>query len=267
MTQKQKKKAPRPPPPTANVRFHHPKIAGDLLVYVNPDQIKWAYGLNVQSYPTYGGEVVQILSVYWDDMGIQGTVSTYAEMENIYRWFIGYMQQATQGRDKPGYDQHPVTFVYEPRGWQFSIWPKSLPGFRYGRDVVAPTWQVVAAVKEPDATFADQIKQYSAQAALKDPELSLFGVATADFGPTADLQNNPWASPDADPTINEKNKLDAFVSKASGQLADTFSAFVQDYSTGNLANLPEFQNVSKAPAYVAQQPDQPTKKSGTVKKK
>lgn len=228
----------------ANVSFSHPLMAQPLLIDTNPDQIVWAYGLNTSVYPTYGGEVVQILSVYFDDMTVSGTVGTYAELEAIYSWFIAYMQYATQGRDQPSFDQQPVTFLYPERGWSFQIWPKALPGFRYGRDVVAPTWKLVAAVKEPDATVADQIKNLAAFNASKAGKLATFGKATADFGATGDLTSNPWASPDADPALRGQT-MSAYLAAQTKQLADTFNGFVGDFTNGNIDKLPGFSDVSQ----------------------
>lgn len=229
----------------ARVQFHHPYITRDLVININPDQVTWAYGLNTAVYPTYGGEVIQILSVYFDDMTIAGTVATYDELEAIYTWFITYMQYATQGRTNPSYDQHPVDFWYTERNWHFQIWPKSLPGFRYGRDVVAPTWQLTAAVKEPDAVFADQLKTTAAFNASATGQIEQFGATTADFGKTGDLSNNPWASPDADP--NRKNQTIAQFYQAEAQtLADQFSHFVNVYQQGDINSLPQF---ASAPPY------------------
>lgn len=229
----------------ANVIFSHPLIVNDLHIKVKPDQVTWAYGLNTASFPTYGGEVVQILSVFFDDMTVSGTVASYAEMEAIYGWFITYMQYATQGRDNPSYDQHPVTFNYPERHWQFQIWPKALPGFRYGRDVVAPTWTLVAAVKEPDASFADLIKNF---AATTGPEAQLFGKATADFGASGDLANNPWASAGNDPRQKGQTTMQ-YLSSLAKHEGDTFSGFVTSYSNGDLSSL--LPNISKAAPSVA----------------
>jgi hypothetical protein len=73
------------------VRFSHPTIdaiKSPLRISTGANEITWGYGLNYQTYPTYGGEVTQILSAYTDDLVIQGDVSSYSKMEEIYEWFL-----------------------------------------------------------------------------------------------------------------------------------------------------------------------------------
>src|SRR5687768_5528619 len=38
----------------------------------NPYEVNWTYNLNTQTYPTYAGEVIQVLSVNIDKLTIQG---------------------------------------------------------------------------------------------------------------------------------------------------------------------------------------------------
>ena len=128
-----------------------------LTVGIKPNQLTFSYGLNTQSYPTYAGEVVQILSAYIDNLNIQGDVRTYADMELIYKWFISYMTVATQGvTGKPSltspyaYDDTPISMSYPHRNWLFSIRPISLPTLTYGTDVVVPSWTMEAAIVEDE---------------------------------------------------------------------------------------------------------------------
>lgn len=218
------------------VIFTHPTMVNNpLMVKVKPDQIVWSYQLNTKNYPTYGGEVVQILSMAVGDMTIQGTVGTYAEMEHIYSWFIGYMQNATQGRSKAvNYDTRPVIMEYPHRQWKFSIYPTKLPGFRYGKDVVAPTWQLQAAVSEYDDNFKDAMLndlQFAGEA--KAGGFEPFGTATAGIGFE---ENNPWSSmtpeqEDAKETEEQVDKIVDYFSKLiPAYLEDDFSSLQPDYS-------------------------------------
>ena len=186
----------RAPLEAAQILFSHPavdSIMGKLVVPINPDEITWSYGLKTQTYPTYGGEVVQILSMNVGEMSVSGTLRSYKQMERIYQWFLTYMQQATQGRNSASYDMTPVEFEYLARGWKFKIMPYQVPGFKYGRDVVAPSWKIGASVVEFDDNFENIVlsqAQFNGIAAGKGFEP--FGTVTAGIG--YDSQN-PWSQP------------------------------------------------------------------------
>lgn len=151
---------PKVPKPVAGdvgnqsgVTFSHPnKAVGNLLIETGLDTAQWGYNLNTQVYPTYGGEVVQILSVYIDDLQMGGNVATYSQMEAIYSYFAAYMTIATQGRNSTpdagnsAYNLDPITFTYPARGWSFEIMPRSVPGFYMAEDLVLPAWQLTAHV-------------------------------------------------------------------------------------------------------------------------
>jgi hypothetical protein len=79
--------------------FQHELVRGGepLVVETGMDEVEWSYNLNVAEFPTYGGEVVQILAVYIDDLMINGTIASYSELESIYGFFMEYFTVATQG--------------------------------------------------------------------------------------------------------------------------------------------------------------------------
>jgi hypothetical protein len=134
-----------------DLMFTHKSVPGTLVVDTGANDISWAYNLNTQAFPTYGGEVIQVLSANIDNITITGEVRSYAQMEQIYDWFLRYMQVATQGyRDEGGYDESPVLMQYPHRGWTMKIKPISLPQMRYGREVIVPEWQLEAAMVQPD---------------------------------------------------------------------------------------------------------------------
>lgn len=174
--------------------FHHPAIQDDLTINVKPNEIVWSYGLNTANFPTYGGEVVQILSMYVEDMTISGEVRNYRDIELIYKWFLSYMQKATQGGQGDfGYDSRPIEMTYHHRNWHFSILPKALPGFKYGTKVVAPTWQLKAAVSEFSDNFKDSVMTSQEFAgAAGEGGFDPFGTATAELG---FFENNPFNAP------------------------------------------------------------------------
>jgi hypothetical protein len=179
------------------VIFSHPNIKNDLVVLTGANDIKWGYGLNTKAYPTYGGEVVQILSAYIDDLQITGDVRTYTQTERIYRWFLKYIQIATQvGDDEKRFIETPVTFRYPTRDWSLKIRPMELPGFRLGTDVVAPQWQMTASVVESDRSM-EELTMETAEANGFD-----FSAIHAGIGWQED---NPFTSPDG-VRLDEKGK-------------------------------------------------------------
>lgn len=208
------------------VIFTHPQMANDLVVSIQPDEITWAYGLNTAEFSTYGGEVMQILSVFFDDMEIKGTIKTYAEMESIYSWFVQYMQIASAGfRGQGSYDMRPVHFIYEHRGWEFDIYPRQLPTFRYGTQVVAPTWNVIAAVAEPEPALSEAILTQAQLDAEVNGAFTTFGLATAEIG---FKENNPFNTP---PTGEDLNK-------AIEDLSGVFSSLTSGDWSGIEASKP-----------------------------
>src|SRR5208282_3335255 len=82
-----------------NLVFQHEHVNGGkpLIVDTGADEISWGYALNVPKIPTYGGEVIQILSAYIEDMSISGMVRTYSKTEEIYSFFMEYFIIASQG--------------------------------------------------------------------------------------------------------------------------------------------------------------------------
>lgn len=219
------------PAPEGEIIFRHPSMqSSPLVVRVKPDQIKWSYELNTKNYPTYGGEVVQILSMAVGDLTVIGTIGTYAEMEYIYSWFINYMQNATQGRGaKESYDTRPVTMEYPHRQWKFSIYPKQLPGFRYGKDVVAPTWSLKAAVSEYSDNFQDAIlndQQFAGEA--KGAGFEPFGTVTGEIGYKPE-GTNPWSSL-TDEQVKAKEP-----DKDTQDIVDYFTKLIPSYLKGDFS--------------------------------
>ncbi len=130
-----------------DLTFSHKAIDRDLTIQTGANSIQWGYGLNTQTMPTYGGEVVQVLSAFVDDITIQGDLKTYKKLEQIYKWFLEYIQIATQSNQ---FDEHPVHMYYPERSWHLKIKPMNMPGFREATDVTAPQYQIVANVTEGD---------------------------------------------------------------------------------------------------------------------
>jgi hypothetical protein len=161
-----------------SLTFYHPNITASgsrpgpyLSIPTGFDEISWSYRLNTAVYPTYGGEVVQILSTYIDNLSITGTLPSYAWMERVYMYFAYYLQIATQGRgnsESPGkssYNLVPIKMTYPERNWHFNIMLTAAPGFRYGRDITAPQWQITAHILDEEGDL-DDIKEFTKAQAL-----------------------------------------------------------------------------------------------------
>lgn len=144
--------------------FQHELVNGGapLTVVTGADEIGWSYDLNIAQFPTYGGEVVQILSVYIDDVTIEGTARQYKDVEEIYSFFMQYFTIASQGSTAASadkYSQVPMIMEYAHRGWRFEIQPLEAPGFMYATETVAPKWQMKAHMvdKTPDVSKLQEL--------------------------------------------------------------------------------------------------------------
>lgn len=171
----------------AGVLFSHPTV-GKLSLRLAPTSVEWTYNLNTSTTPTYAGEVVQILSVNFDQFIMQGRfgkegphgrnlvskdryeprpIGEYRDYTNTGKYAIGLSQMteyfrdyfaiASQGNDAHAvghYDQAPMTITYdgssdiEDGSWV--VYPVSFPSYRRSNVDFAPEWQVVCEVEEPD---------------------------------------------------------------------------------------------------------------------
>lgn len=224
-----------------NLLFTHPKMANDLGVSVNPNSIEWSYGLNVANFPTYGGEVIQILSAFIEDITITGSVETYRQIEDIYSWFITYAQIATTGVGTGKFNVQPVQMTYQERGWHFQIYPTGAPGFKYARDTVAPEWTISAAVVDPAQDAINAVMDQAAiEAATNETgEPALFGKATGEIG---FVEHNPFSDPEGDQgTLGKKNREKYLhgekVKEGVEQLADNYNKLLPAYLEGNFEDL------------------------------
>jgi hypothetical protein len=176
--------------------FQHELINGGapLIVETGADEISWAYTLNTVGFPTYGGEVVQILSVYIDDLTVKGTVRSYAKLEAIYSFFMKYFTVATQGSTAASadkYTQVPMTMEYAHRGWRFEIQPLEAPGFAYATETVAPQWEIKAHMVDQTPNAA-KLKDLVAQQLINGDNFALKGVISPESG---DPSQNPFIAP------------------------------------------------------------------------
>jgi len=236
----------------AGIQFRDPSRGEDntLSVQVKPNSIEWSYQLNTANYPTYGGEVIQILSVFIEDMTITGSIGSYREMEEIFAWFVEYMEGATQGntgQGADGYKSTPVHMYYEERGWTFHLIPKSLPSFKYGRDIVVPEWTMQAAVVEPDWGIGQQAYKELGEAILPESgktymttqKVSLFGKATLNTSSVADGKDTAFDFKVDDPFSGPTTKQyeEGKVRGHYKDLSETYKQLIPAYLAADFRSL------------------------------
>lgn len=237
----------------ADVLFTYPRHSESptLAIDTGANRIAWSYNLNTQAFPTYGGEVVQVLSTNIDVLTIQGDVRSYAEMERIYKWFLFYVQDATQGyAGNPTYSETPVMMQYPERGWTLAIQPISLPGLKYGRDVVVPQWQMQAHVIDPDPEMAELTISESLEAK------ETFRNLTADIGFRV---GNPFSDPIATYTDEEKKLYPKGIVNTEDQLrgiGKRLNDMTNSFVNGELGDITKQFEVS-GPASAPKQGDTP----------
>jgi len=162
-----------------NIKFSYTrpdkKDQETLVVTTGANSVYWGYQLNTQTFPTYGGEVVQILSCSISDIEIQGDCRNYLQMEDIYNYFVTYMQFASQGvSGKPtNYLGNPINMSIPSRGWNLKIIPKTVPGFRMGTEVVAPEWRLTGQVYEDDGSASANILSAISSKYYGSPDISI----------------------------------------------------------------------------------------------
>lgn len=220
-----------------SISFQHNQV-GALDIDNGIDDVAWGYRLNTATFPTYGGEVVQILSVYIDDVTFKGSVTTYNQMEAIYSYFVSYLQIATQGRNPSpnigdsvsgtAYNLEPIYVSYPHRDWYFKVYPKNVPGFLLGKMVVAPTWQMSAFVIDdsPDLSLIKEGIQALATAQLIDKStLTLNGEISPSQG-----------NPDTDPFETYTSSI-AHQQQVIQKYAEYYNSLVPAYMQGDFAAL------------------------------
>lgn len=169
------------------VVFSHPNIKGDLVVRLAPTDVQWSYQLNTSVQNTYGGQVVQVLSVAFDKLTITGkfgkegphgvkkengryvrrtssdwnTKYTYGVgLIQMTEWFKEYFQLASQGEKGSGsYNEKPVSVTYQggigkipvdegKSEIKWQVYPVSFPSYKRSNEDFAPEWRIECEVYE-----------------------------------------------------------------------------------------------------------------------
>lgn len=101
----------------------------NFVVRTNPNYISYSYNLRTQTYPTYGGRVVQILGVNYGTLAIEiesgspktvnGKPGAYPYFREVIKWF----------RDTSLWQRNnkkPIQFSYPVRNYVLSVFLKSI---------------------------------------------------------------------------------------------------------------------------------------------
>jgi hypothetical protein len=178
------------------IEFSHPRVEDNkpLQIEIGPEEVGWGYVLNTAEFSTYGGEVIQILSVYVDDLMIAGNLFSYNQLEKIYHFFLEYMIIASQGYSGDGsYVQTPMLFKYPHRQWEFEIQPLAAPGFTYELESISPQWEMQAHIVDRTPNAGALTELIVSQVLNGQGEtFSLTGFISPD---ARDPDQNPFAAP------------------------------------------------------------------------
>lgn len=210
-----------------------------LHVHTGMDQIVWSYTMNTANFPTYGGEVIQILSCYVDDLELQGTLANYDEMQAVYDFFLRFINDGGSGDRKNGQvfrNETPMKFTYGPRRWVMDIYVKELPGYRQGREVVAPTWQIKAHI----VSHAGDVDELS-QLIITEARYREIVGSEESFGTNGKMffiDENPFS----DPHTKEHGQFDQFQ-----RVDDYYTKLLPSYLNGDLDVL--FAETASKPAF------------------
>jgi len=211
----------------SKVTFSHPDIPKNLELYTGMDEIEWEYGLNINAIPTYGGEVIQILSAFVDGCTIKGTTSSNPQLKMIVDWFRKYMEIAGLG----GRSETPVMFSYPARGWKLPLWIKTTPRLEYRFDLIAAPWEITAQVL--GSTTQNALAEYSMGTYTESIDAKSFFAKPIGFGGLTGANAQRLIDPNApensstEPANYWESLKRAVATAASGDLSflDGFDAF------------------------------------------
>lgn len=101
----------------------------NFIVRTNPNYISYSYALRTQTYPTYGGRVIQILGVNYGTLQIEiesgssktvnGKAGGYEYLRSVVKWF----------RDTSLWQRNskkPIRFTYPERNYVLDVFLKDI---------------------------------------------------------------------------------------------------------------------------------------------
>lgn len=229
-----------------------------LSIKTGADEITWGYGLNTKRYPTYGGEVIQILSTYADKMIIKGTCRNYKELESIYDYFREYIFYTTggaanvTGRSQDALErmQKYLLFEYPARNWRFVIMVADASGFRISRNVAAPEWQITAEIVSENARYRLGSERTDKWAnVLKAPvAMGRRGGSSTARGFLRSGESQGQTESASAPVLPKNFAVEragdpfrTFMETTGGErgkIADNFHALIASWATGDISTIP-----------------------------
>ena len=220
--------------------------AGRFMIETGAEEITWGYGLNTRRIPTYGGEVVQILSTYADKMVIRGFCQNYNKQQEIYNYFKRYIGWTTgvSGKERrQGY----LRFTYPARNWSFEIMVVDIGEMKMSRDTVVPMWALTAEiVSENDRYELGQARSDQWSSVLKTPmtRSGRKGGLIRSLGTDVDTAVKAAKTGTRFQNFNILDKvdpfkdfIDQFPDGKRGVIADNFKAMIASWATGDIDTL------------------------------
>lgn len=97
--------------------------AGNVYRFrTNPNSIQWGYNLNTHVDETYGGRVVQLLSVNIDTLSVTAH-SGRGGWDHLYSTVLFFRDMLVNQRDSG----EAGIFEYPNRGWKFAVYATAMP--------------------------------------------------------------------------------------------------------------------------------------------
>jgi hypothetical protein len=161
-------------------------------------------------------------------------------METIYSYFLSYVQIATQGQKRRGGRNERLQpssddlHLIRIEGGSSLSCPRSIPGYRKGREVVVPEWRIQCHVVDETGDVA------LSELIIQEAEIKTNIGAGDDFdenfglvGKIKFVDENPFSDPFTDRgTDFAANRSDAF-----NQIGDFYSKLLPSYLKGDFDSL------------------------------
>ncbi|AVO24989.1 hypothetical protein KHQ84_gp049 [Rhodococcus phage Finch] len=108
----------------------------------DPNKIRWNYRVNTNVTNTYGGRVVQLLSISIDDLTVAADAGGggWAYLKSAAEFFRDMLFDQKNGGS-------PGVFSYPPRGWEMGVYAQGFP-FKDGWNDVAREFTMQFKVQE-----------------------------------------------------------------------------------------------------------------------